>query len=150
MKTTYNFTPHWIGELIKDGDFCRAVRHAWREFYPDEIQPWMDYIDEHLLLCSEAYEQEKQRWNYNSLETLSDRVERLKSALLANIEWFNDNLPMGHNAGTDDVWVEKEVLNVEYINMEGMRRSQPWNGINIKVTTYDDGSTSTSKVVVRL
>ena len=150
MKTTYNFTPHWIGELIKDEDFCRAVRSAWQEFYPDEIQSWMDYIDEHVLVCDEAYEQEKIRWNYKSGETLSHRTEKLKNALLANIEWFNEHLPRGINADINVVLADKEVVKIEYINMSGVRSAQPWDGVNIKVTTYNDGSTSTSKVIVRM
>lgn len=149
MKTSYGFTPHWIGELIKDEDFCRAVRNAWGEFYPQEVQPWMEYIDEHLLLCSDAFEQEKVRWNYTNQEPLEVRVGRLKSALLANIEWFNNNLPSTPDAQTEAVWDNKEVVKVEYVNLAGMRSTRPWNGINIKVTTYDDGSTSTTKVIVK-
>lgn len=149
MKTSYIFVPHWIGELIKDEDFCSAVRKAWREFYPDEVQPWMDYIDEHLLHCAEAFEQEKIRWDYTSPETLDDRVQNLKSALLANIEWFNDHLPVGQNSSVDDLDVDnKQIVKVEYINLSGMRNSHPWNGVNIKVTTYTDGTTSTTKLII--
>ena len=148
MKTSYGFTPHWIGELIKDEDFCCAVRNAWEKFYPFEIQSWMEYIDEHLLLCSEAFEQEKVRWNYTNQEPLEVRVGRLKSALLTNIEWFNTHLPVGTNSATYNI-ENKEVVKVEYVNLAGMSSSHPWNGVNIKVTTYDDGSTLTTKVFVK-
>lgn len=150
MKTSYGFTPHWIGELIKDEDFCRAVRNAWQEFYPQEVQPWMDYIDEHLLLCAQAFEQEKIRWNYSSQETLNDRVDRLKSSLLANIDWFNTHLPYGLSSSVNDLGiVDKQVVKVEYVNLSGMRSINPWNGVNIIVTTYDDGTTSTSKAIMK-
>ena len=144
MKTSYNFIPHWIGELIKDDDFGAAVVNAWHEFYPDEVQPWMDYIDEHLLPCSEAFEQEKIRWNWTDQQTLAERVTRLKNSLLDNIEWFNNHLP---TSGIGSVVVNKEIVKVEYVNMAGMRSSSPWNGVNIKVTTYNDGSISTTKIV---
>ena len=144
MKTSYNFIPHWIGELIKDDDFGAAVINAWHEFYPDEVQPWMDYIDEHLLPCSEAFEQEKIRWNWTDQQTLAERVTRLKNSLLNNIEWFNNHLP---TSGIGSVVVNKEIVKVEYVNMAGMRSSSPWNGVNIKVTTYNDGSISTTKIV---
>lgn len=147
MTTSYGFTPHWIGELIKDEDFCRAVREVWNEFYPYEILAWMEYIDEHLLLCGEAYEQDKIRWNYTNQETLEERVERLKSSLLANIEWFNNHLPGNDNSCVGDI--VKEIANVEYINLTGICSSEPWNGINIKVTTYDDGSVTTSKIMIK-
>lgn len=144
MKTSYNFIPHWIGELIKDDDFGAAVINAWHEFYPDEVQPWMNYIDEHLLPCSEAFEQEKIRWNWTDQQTLAERVTRLKNSLLNNIEWFNNHLP---TSGIGSVVVNKEIVKVEYVNMAGMRSSSPWNGVNIKVTTYNDGSISTTKIV---
>lgn len=148
MKTTYTFVPHWIGELIQDEDFCRAVRREWSKFYPQQVQPWMDYIDEHLLPCSTAYEQEKNLWNFTDQSTLSQRVEKLKSSLLANIEWFNSHLPGETNSVTDLGIVNQEVVHVEYINLAGMRSSRPWSGINIKLTTHADGSTSSDKVII--
>lgn len=149
MKTSYGFVPHWIGELIKDDDFCKAVRNAWKDFYPYHIQSWMEYIDEHLMICDEAYEQEKIRWNYTSHETLAERVDKLKTSLRANIEWFNNHQPIGENSSTGVVLADKEVVRVEYVNMSGIRSSLPWHGVNIKITTYTDGSTSTTKVIVR-
>ena len=148
MKTTYTFVPHWIGELIQDEDFCRAVRSAWSKFYPHEVQPWMDFIDEHLLPCSTAYEQEKALWNYTDQSTLVQRVDKLKSSLLANIEWFNNHLPGQTNSVTDIDVVDQEVVKVEYINLAGMRSSRPWSGINIKLTTRADGTTLSDKVIL--
>ena len=149
MKTSYGFTPHWIGELIQDTDFCNAVKDAWEEFYPREVQPLMDYIDEHLLLCSDSFEQEKVQWNFTNQDPLEVRVDRLKSALLANIEWFDNNLPSPPGTNIKVVLVNKEVVKVEYVNLAGMRSTRPWDGVNIKVTTYDDGSTSTTKVIMK-
>ena len=108
----------------------------------------MEYIDEHLQPCGEAFEQEKILWNYTSPATLAERTEKLKSALRANIEWFNKHLP-GHETPIEEiVYTAKEAVKVEYVNMEGLRSSRPWNGVNIKVTTYDDGSISTTKTIV--
>ncbi len=149
MKTSYGFTPHWIGELIQDTDFCNAVKDAWEEFYPREVQPLMDYIDEHLLLCRDSFEQEKVQWNFTNQDPLEVRVDKLKSALLANIEWFDNNLPSPPGTNTKVVLVNKEVVKVEYVNLAGMRSTRPWDGVNIKVTTYDDGSTSTTKVIMK-
>ncbi len=148
MKTSYGFTPHWIGELIKDDSFCNAVRTAWTEFYPDKVQSWMDYIDEHLLPCYDAFEQEKTMWNYTNRDPMDERVKKLKSALIANIEWFNEHLPVASYSGNIDIAVTKEVIKVEYINLAGMSRPRPWNGVNIVITTYEDGSTSTAKVLM--
>lgn len=42
-----------------------------------------------------------------------------------------------------------EIVSVTYVNLQGMRSSQPFDGINIVVTRYSDGTTSTSKIVRR-
>ncbi|MBR5725210.1 MAG: hypothetical protein IKX56_00585 [Muribaculaceae bacterium] len=41
----------------------------------------------------------------------------------------------------------KTVANVAYYNLAGQQCAQPVNGVNIVVTTYTDGSTTTSKVI---
>lgn len=149
MKVSYNFTPHWIGELLKDEDFCSAVRNAWEDFYPQEVESWMNYIDEHLLPYCEAFEKEKRLWNYTNSETLEKRISNLKSALASNIEWFNIHLPQGIMNSVNPIdLADKRIVKVEYINMAGMRSSQPWKGMNIKETTYDDHSIITSKVII--
>ena len=150
MKTTYSFAPHWIGELIKDEDFCQAVRRAWREFYPSQVQPWMDYIDNHLLPCQEALEQDKIRWNLTNTETLPQRVDKLKSALQANIEWFNNHLPGEESSVTSISQANSTpVVGIEYVNLAGMRSPRPWSGLNIVVYTHADGTTTTGKTVIR-
>ena len=45
------------------------------------------------------------------------------------------------------VGTEAQVVGVDYVNIAGMRSSNPWQGINIVVTRYSDGSTTTTKVV---
>ena len=42
---------------------------------------------------------------------------------------------------------EKTINNVKYYNVAGMESSVPFDGVNIKVVTYTDGTTSTSKVM---
>lgn len=45
------------------------------------------------------------------------------------------------------VGTESQVVGVEYVNLAGMRSSKPWQGVNIIVTRYSDGSTTTTKMV---
>lgn len=40
-----------------------------------------------------------------------------------------------------------EPVSVTYVNAQGMQSSKPFDGINIVVTRYSDGSTTTSKIV---
>ncbi len=42
---------------------------------------------------------------------------------------------------------EKTVNNVKYYNVAGMQSNVPFDGVNIKVTTYNDGTTTTCKVI---
>ena len=42
-----------------------------------------------------------------------------------------------------------EVIGVTYYNAQGMQSSKPFDGLNIIVTRYSDGTTSTSKVMMR-
>ena len=42
---------------------------------------------------------------------------------------------------------EKAVASVMYYNLAGMQSTQPLDGVNIIVTTYTDGSTTTAKVI---
>ena len=41
----------------------------------------------------------------------------------------------------------KQVVDVQYVNTLGMQSSEPFDGVNIVITRYSDGSTSTTKVV---
>ena len=45
------------------------------------------------------------------------------------------------------VGTEAQVVGVEYVNIAGMCSRTPWQGINIMVTRYSDGTTTTTKVV---
>ena len=49
--------------------------------------------------------------------------------------------------GIFDVKGEKQVAGVKYYNVAGMESDRPFNGVNIVVTRYTDGSISTSKVL---
>ena len=42
---------------------------------------------------------------------------------------------------------QKTINNVKYSNVAGMESNMPFDGVNIKVTTYNDGTTSTCKVI---
>ena len=42
--------------------------------------------------------------------------------------------------------INAEVVGVTYVNAQGMQSDKPFDGLNIIVTRYSDGTTSTSKV----
>ena len=47
----------------------------------------------------------------------------------------------------EEVAASKTVKSVRYYNLMGMESEQPFQGINIVVTRYNDGSISTVKVM---
>ena len=49
--------------------------------------------------------------------------------------------------GVNDVNSAKEVKGVSYFNMMGVESAQPFDGVNIVVTTYTDGTQSAAKVL---
>jgi hypothetical protein len=55
------------------------------------------------------------------------------------------------NDGTPTAVLElnamKTVASVTYYNLMGVESSKPFDGVNIVVTRYSDGSTSTQKVL---
>ena len=56
-----------------------------------------------------------------------------------------NNIITGINGVKMDV--NREVVGVTYVNPVGQMSSTPWSGINIVVTRYSDGSTTTKKVL---
>lgn len=58
------------------------------------------------------------------------------------------NLEAGNvSTGVNDVNSAKEVKGVSYFNMMGVESAQPFDGVNIMVTTYTDGTQSATKVL---
>jgi len=53
----------------------------------------------------------------------------------------------GTNTAVAEVNGTPAVKSVEYLNVAGMKSDKPFDGINIVVTRYDDGSIKTSKVM---
>ncbi len=49
--------------------------------------------------------------------------------------------------GIFDLFMGKSVVGVTYVNAQGMKSDKPFDGVNIVITRYSDGSTSTSKII---
>ena len=93
MKTSYSFTPHWVGEFVADEDFCQAVRQEWAAFYPEKVDAWMTYLDAQVLPCVQAYASNNVRWPSDYYVPLRDDLAALKVALTDNMAWFDQHLP---------------------------------------------------------
>ena len=53
----------------------------------------------------------------------------------------------GIPTAVQDMNADKAVTGVQYVNLAGMTSDKPFDGMNVVVTTYSDGTTSTAKVV---
>ena len=52
-----------------------------------------------------------------------------------------------NKTAVEEINANKAVASVAYYNLAGQQSAQPVNGVNIVVTTYTDGSTTTAKVI---
>ena len=52
-----------------------------------------------------------------------------------------------NTTAVENVNLEKAVAGVKYVNINGMVSDKPFDGVNVVVTSYTDGTTSTTKVV---
>ena len=55
-------------------------------------------------------------------------------------------LPPGFDA-IDEVDASKSISSVKYYNLAGVESAEPFKGVNLKVTTYTDGSRTTEKII---
>ena len=54
---------------------------------------------------------------------------------------------MGNNTAINAIAADgDEVESVTYVNMSGVQSKQPWDGINIVVTRYKNGTMNSTKV----
>ena len=61
-------------------------------------------------------------------------------------QYYNRVALYGSSSIVEDM-SKKTINNVKYVNIAGMESTEPFDGVNIKVTTYNDGTTSTCKVI---
>lgn len=57
------------------------------------------------------------------------------------------HLVIDNKTAVEEINANKAVAGVAYYNLAGQQSAQPVNGVNIVVTTYTDGSTTTAKVI---
>ncbi len=50
-------------------------------------------------------------------------------------------------SSVESVNTDKQVTGMKYVNLAGMTSDKPFDGVNIVVTTFNDGTTSTAKVI---
>ena len=56
-------------------------------------------------------------------------------------------IPAKETVGVTDVNTSKQVAGVKYYNLAGVEGAKPFDGVNVVVTTYTDGTNATTKVI---
>ena len=79
--------------------------------------------------------------NANMLRDANDETPMFRFSQEGTEGYFD--LP----TGIIDLIGDRQVVSVTYVNTLGMQSSQPFDGVNIVVTRYNDGSIMTSKVI---
>lgn len=51
------------------------------------------------------------------------------------------------STGVNATTIAKSVASVSYINLQGVQASEPFEGVNVKVVTYSDGTRKVSKIM---
>ena len=57
------------------------------------------------------------------------------------------NVTLSPKTAVENVNASKSVVAVNYLDMSGRMSNVPFNGVNVVVTRYADGTTNVSKVV---
>lgn len=113
-----------------------------------------DYGDDIAILLCRRGEGEKctgyhfvydEDENYNYLETGTwyQNVDDPLSLAVAPLLSYRTTEP----SGIDEPVVDKQVVGQTYYNLAGMASSKPFDGVNIVVTRYTDGSQTATKVL---
>ena len=113
-----------------------------------------DYGDDIAILLCRRGEGEKctgyhfvydEDENYNYLETGTwyQNVDDPLSLAVAPLLSYRTTEP----SGIDEPVVDKQVVGHTYYNLAGMASSKPFDGVNIVVTRYTDGSQTATKVL---
>ena len=55
--------------------------------------------------------------------------------------------PINNSSSVEQITADKQIDNVRYINVAGQESETPFDGVNIVVTTYTDGTVTTVKVM---
>jgi len=110
------------------------------------------YVSDANLVEGKQYKikfalQINEAWEDDAASNAPKRVSKGdNSSYFTNYTAYALEVPQEPTA-VDETALNKEVVSVKYVNVSGIEREEPWDGVNIVVTTYTDGTTSTTKVV---
>ena len=139
------FTFLWIEELLKFPRYQLSLKTLWKEFRDDGVLDKVVAHDRQFLDVIEIAKQyDKVRWPYYS-DLWNGASDEFLNNILLKAAWLDEQ--WGYDSGIPTVTPNKEIKSVLYYNLQGMSSNVPFNGFNIKVTTYSDGTRSSEKII---
>lgn len=137
----------WIKEAKMFPRFQKEINSVWKEF---EENNTLEKLKTHAAwwrsLIVAAEEQDAKRWRTyasNHEESLCNYYLYLIST---KVEWLNRQWNADDGLATIALG-DKIVTSVVYYNLNGVSSTEPFNGFNIKVTTYNDGTITAEKIM---
>ena len=139
------FTFLWIEELLKFPRYQSSISTLWKEFRDDGVLDKVVAHDRQFLDIIEIAKQyDKVRWPYYS-DLWNGASDEFLNNILLKAAWLDEQ--WGYDSGIPTVTPSKEVKSVLYYNLQGMSSSEPFKGFNIRVTTYNDGTRTTERIL---
>lgn len=142
-----NFNLFWIEEICKFPRFEQEVSLIWKEFNEKDIlQKAKLHAYQWRTLINGAEQQDAKRWRTYASVHSADAPQAFLGMIDHKVKWLDKQ--WGDGSGITTVTAsEKVVIGVKFYNLQGVPSDNPFEGFNIRVTTYSDGSRSSEKVV---
>ena len=116
-----------------------------------------------MLLCAAVSAQAVNVYFYNSAKSLTKQADATAISFsptqatifvtdgtkAAVTDWAFFTFNERTYSGVADVTAAKTVAGVSYVNLAGQQSAEPFEGINIVVTTYTDGTRTVAKKLVK-
>ena len=118
-----------------DNSMSVTANFAWCENEPDMIDG-AHYIDVVSIV------QQKAPWDNGSKVSADDELAYQNLVVYPTII-TEDNV----HVGVENLKGDQNVVSVQYVNVAGQVATTPFEGVNMVVTRYADGSTKTTKVI---
>jgi len=91
----------------------------------------LDYTQTYTLYCG---------WD-------QDKNKPVEKTISFGSIWYDLYVTIGPATAVEEINATRQVSSVRYYNVAGQQSAQPFDGLNIMVTTYDDGTISANKVM---
>lgn len=149
----YDINGHkFRGSFLADMSLCEDYRVSAQTPVANCFNPSNSYGEEQMLYGFEAIVRKNPAaWNGGSngapsrIQPYEDGKESTPLYIVYPLSQGSDS--SDNVTAVEEVAASKTVKSVRYYNLMGMESEQPFQGINIVVTRYSDGSISTVKVM---